>query len=60
MGRDDYSGRCGLTNPLVRAIFTEVEGTPIGDSAASIIPSFNTADADAGAAHVLIETTISS
>lgn len=47
VGNDDYVGRCGLTNPLVRAIFTEVEGTPIDDNSTSIIPSFNVTDSDA-------------
>ncbi|XP_077496237.1 chitinase-3-like protein 2 [Amblyomma americanum] len=47
VGNDDHTGRCGLTNPLVRAIFTEVEGTPIDDNPGAIIPSFNITDADA-------------
>lgn len=46
VGNDDHSGRCGPTNPLVRAIFTEVEGTPIDDNSTAIIPSFNLTDSD--------------
>ncbi|KAK8781133.1 hypothetical protein V5799_017523 [Amblyomma americanum] len=58
VGSDDYSGRCGLMNPLVRAVFTEVEGTPTDDSAASIIPTFNATDGDASIGHILNETNI--
>lgn len=56
VGNDDYWGRCGLTNPLVRAIFTEVEGTPIDDNSTSIIPSFNITDSDA--AHTFNKTLV--
>lgn len=35
VGHDDYKGRCGLTNPLVRAVFGELEGTPIDDNSTS-------------------------
>ncbi|KAH7962055.1 hypothetical protein HPB52_014107 [Rhipicephalus sanguineus] len=47
-------GHCGLTNPLVRAIFTEVEGTPVDDNSTAIIPSFNLTDSDA--VHTLNKT----
>ncbi|CAN7939007.1 unnamed protein product, partial [Ixodes hexagonus] len=41
VSNDDYSGQCGIRNPLVKSIFTEVEGTPLDESATSIISSFN-------------------
>lgn len=38
---DDYAGRCGPINPLVKAAFSEVEGTPLDEAGVAIIPSFN-------------------
>ncbi|KAH9359863.1 chitinase-3-like protein 2 [Haemaphysalis longicornis] len=32
VGHDDYQGQCGVANPLVRAVFGELEGTLIDDN----------------------------
>ncbi|KAH9370853.1 hypothetical protein HPB48_009208 [Haemaphysalis longicornis] len=49
VGSDDTVGRCGVPNPLVRAIFSEVEGTPVDDNETSSARSSSGMVADANA-----------
>ncbi|XP_002414390.3 chitinase-3-like protein 1 [Ixodes scapularis] len=41
VSNDDYSGQCGVLNPLVKSIFTEVEDTPVEDNTTTLVTRVN-------------------
>lgn len=53
VGSDDTAGSCGAPNPLVRAIFSEVEGAPVDDNETSSTRSSSGVGADANASLAL-------
>lgn len=59
VGNDDYQGRCGLTNPLVRAVFTELEGTPIDEeNSTSVVPTTTVTSDQANETLIVNATTL--